>query len=309
MTIHHGDALDHCSELNEYAEVDIVVNMLPGDIGNIAMNTLNEQSYRTVDLSFSGDTPDLDDEKAKDWNTSILWDVGIAPGLSNMLLAEAYRKLGPLEKAAVRVGGNPTGPTQGWNYMAPFSPKDVIAEYTRPARVIRDSEEVTLPALSERHMINVPEHGQMEAFLTDGLRSLLSSIPAVEMSEYTIRWPGHIQKFIDEREAGTLDEDELLHHWWYNHKTPEFTWMEVRAEGRDGTEMVWRVADYGGDDGSSMARTTGMVTACCVEEWLADPEMLPPGVHAPEVLAPEVVGRIIKTMRSERVRIEGPEIG
>ena len=48
VVIHHGDALDHCSELNEYAEVDIVVNMLPGDIGNIAMNTLNEQSYRTV---------------------------------------------------------------------------------------------------------------------------------------------------------------------------------------------------------------------------------------------------------------------
>jgi len=308
ITIHHGDALDHCGELGEYGNVDMVVNMLPGEIGKIAMNTLNEGLYRTVDLSFSDTTPDLQDEKARDWGVSILWDVGIAPGLSNMLLAEAYRKLGPLEKAEVRVGGNPTGPTQGWNYMAPFSPKDVIAEYTRPARVIRDSEEVALPALSERHMIDVPEHGQMEAFLTDGLRSVLSSIPAVEMSEYTIRWPGHIQMFIDERDAGTLDEDELLRHWWYDHKTPEFTWMEVRAEGRDGTEMVWRVADYGGDDGSSMARTTGMVTACCVEEWLADPDMLPPGVHAPEVLAPEVVGRIIETMRSERVRIEGPDI-
>ena len=58
-----------------------------------------------------------------------------------------------------------------------------------------------------------------------------------------------------------------------------------------------------------MARSTGMVTVCCVEEWLADPDMLPLGVHAPETLAPEVVGRIIDTMRSERVRIEGPEIG
>ncbi len=308
ITIHHGDALDHCGELGKYGNVDMVVNMLPGEIGNIAMNTLNEGLYRTVDLSFSENTPDLYDEKARDWGVSILWDVGIAPGLSNMLLAEAYRKLGPLEKAEVRVGGNPTGPTQGWNYMAPFSPKDVIAEYTRPARVIRDSEEVTLPALSERHIIDVPEHGQMEAFLTDGLRSVLNSIPAVEMSEYTIRWPGHIQMFIDERDAGTLDEDELLRHWWYDHKTPEFTWMEVRAEGRDGTEMVWRVADYGGDDGSSMARSTGMVTVCCVEEWLADPGMLPVGVHAPETLAPEIVARIIETMRSEKVRIEGPDI-
>ena len=72
--------------------------------------------------------------------------------------------------------------------------------------------------------------------------------------------------------------------------------------------MGWRVVDHGGDDGSSMARSTGMVTACCVEEWLDDPEMLPPGVHAPEALAPEVVARIIETMSSERVSIDGPGI-
>ena len=87
------------------------------------------------------------------YGARILWDTGIAPGLSNMLLSRAYDEMGPLEKGEVRVGGNPTGPTGGWNYMAPFSPIDVIAEYTRPARVIRGSELVTLPALSERHEI------------------------------------------------------------------------------------------------------------------------------------------------------------
>ena len=89
ITIHHGDALEHCEELGEFGDVDIVVNMLPGEIGKIAMNTLNEGLYRTVDLSFSDDTPDLHDDKAKNRGVSILWDVGIAPGLSNMLLAEA----------------------------------------------------------------------------------------------------------------------------------------------------------------------------------------------------------------------------
>ena len=101
--------------------------------------------------------------------------------------------------------------------MAPFSPIDVIAEYTRPARVIREGEEVILPALSERHMVDTGEHGEMEAFLTDGLRSVLKSIPAVDMSEYTVRWPGHIQKFIDNRDSGQLDENELIGHWSYNH--------------------------------------------------------------------------------------------
>ena len=57
-------------------------------------------------------------------------------------------KFGPLEKAEVWVGGNPTGPYGEWKYMAPFSPIDVIAEYTRPARVIRQGEEVVSSCLN-----------------------------------------------------------------------------------------------------------------------------------------------------------------
>jgi hypothetical protein len=96
--------------------------------------------------------------------------------------------------------------------------------------------------------------------------------------------------------------------WAYNHKVPEFTWMEVRAESHDGTTMKWQLQDHGGDDGHSMARCTGLVTLCCIDEWLDDPGMLPPGVHAPEVLPPDVVTRILATMSNERVEVEGPII-
>ncbi|HIG34209.1 MAG TPA: hypothetical protein EYQ11_04975 [Candidatus Poseidoniales archaeon] len=287
---------------------DLVVNMLPGDIGHLSTTSLAELPWRTVDLSFSQFTPDRDDEKAKNYGASILWDTGIAPGLSNMLLSKAYKELGTLKNGEVRVGGNPTGPTSGWNYMAPFSPIDVVAEYTRPARVVRDFEQVILPALSERHEIDVPEKGKMEAFLTDGLRSVLNSIPAEDLSEYTVRWPGHIQKFIDERDSGELDVERLTSEWQYDEKTPEFTWMEVFAEGHDGTKMTWQVQDHGGDDGHSMARSTGLVTVCCVEEWLNDPDMLPPGVHPPEALSSEAVSRIISRMVKEGIEIEGPLI-
>ena len=58
-----------------------------------------------------------------------------------------------------------------------------------------------------------------------------------------------------------------------------------------------------------MARATGMVTACCVEAWLDNSEMLPPGVHAPEALSDDVIAKIVETMKADRVRIEGPEIG
>ena len=290
-------------------DLDIVVNMLPGDIGHSSTTALAELPWRTVDLSFSEFTPDRDDQKAKEYGASILWDTGIAPGLSNMLLSLAYGEMGRLKNGEVRVGGNPTRPTGGWNYMAPFSPIDVVAEYSRPARVIRESELVTLPALSERHEIEVPGKGKMEAFLTDGLRSVLDTIPAVELSEYTVRWPGHIQRFIDERESGKLDVQSLTSDWEYNEKIPEFTWMEVFAEGLDGQKMNWLVQDHGGDDGHSMARTTGLVTLCCIEEWLKQPNMLPPGVHPPEALSSDAVRRIVCRMIREGVEIVGPLVG
>ena len=308
ITAHPCDVIEEIVHFHENGPVDMVVNMLPGDIGHVATTNLAEDGYRVVDLSFSKFTPDRDDEKAREYGSTILWDVGIAPGLSNMFLAVADRRIGPLVKAEVWVGGNPTGPVGEWKYMAPFSPIDVIAEYTRPARVIREGEEVILPALSERHMVDTGEHGEMEAFLTDGLRSVLKSITAVDMSEYTVRRPGHIQKFIDNRDTGQLDENELIVLWSYDHKIPEFTWMRVKVEGRNGEILEWEVEDHGGDDGHSMARATGMVTACCVEAWLEDPHMLPVGVHAPEALGDDVIAKIVATMRADRVRIEGPEI-
>ncbi|MDP7002619.1 MAG: saccharopine dehydrogenase C-terminal domain-containing protein [Candidatus Thalassarchaeaceae archaeon] len=306
ITVHEGDAIESCMQLSSFGEFDIVANMLPGDIGEKVIEMLCQMPYKIVDLSFSRQTPDVHAKKAADSGCSILWDVGIAPGLSNMLLAEAHKQFGDLRKGVVKVGGNPTTPTGDWSYMAPFSPKDVIAEYTRPARVIRESEEVTLPALSENHVIEVPGKGEMEAFLTDGLRSVLGSIPAIELSEYTIRWPGHIQKFIDERDSGVLDDDSLAAEWQYDSNVPEFTWMEVLSEGRDGRSMTWRVQDHGSEDGHSMARCTGLVTLCCIEEWLSDPEMLPAGVHAPEVLASDVVSRIISRMSDEGIEVVGP---
>ena len=128
------------------------------------------------------------------------------------------------------------------------------------------------------------------------------------MSEFTVRWPGHIQRYIDEAENGTLDEDALVFEWAYNHKIPEFTWMEVRADSHDGTTMLWRFQDHGGDDGHSMARCTGLVTLCCIEQWLDDPDMLPPGVHAPEELSAEILDSILVTMAEELIEVEGPII-
>ena len=303
IIIHKGNVLESCKKIKKFGDFDIVVNMLPGEIGHSIMKILYSQGVNIVDLSFSEITPDALSREKGGENTTILWDVGIAPGLSNMLLSLAVEELGYLENGEIRVGGNPSEKDGVWNYVAPFSPKDVIAEYTRPARVLRKNEVVTLEALTERHIITVPGRGEMEAFLTDGLRSVLYSIPATTLSEYTVRWPGHIQKFIDERDTKKLNYEQIIKEWRYSSEMSEFTWLEVVAYDKNGEGIRWTVSDAGGSDGHSMARCTGLVTVFCIEEWLANPNMLKAGIHAPEVLENKVIESIISKLKEEDIEI------
>jgi saccharopine dehydrogenase-like NADP-dependent oxidoreductase len=275
----------------DHSRADLIVNMVPGSIGHNVLQSLHRGSHRIIDLSFSETTPD----RLPEGSSTVLWDVGIAPGLSNMLVALAQRELGTLDRVSIKVGGNPSQPDDAWSYMAPFSPHDVIAEYTRPARIVVDGLTKTVPAMSERHMIDASGR-TMEAFLTDGLRSL-TSIPAGFMGEYTVRWPGHIERY----QTTTKTPDELVEAWRFDPQRPEFTWMEVRVEAQ-GIEHIWTVEDHGKDGDSSMARTTGLVTTACAVAW-AKHELFIEGIHPPEDLPSEVIHSVIESMRQEGVTI------
>ena len=208
-----------------------------------------------------------------------------------------------MEEVTIHVGGNPTHPDQDWSYMAPFSPSDVIEEYTRPARIIRDGEVVTVPALTERHSIDVEGTSGMDAFLTDGLRSVLSTISASNMKEYTVRWPGHIDKWLDSK--GVLGEEDLLETWKYDALREEFTWLEVVAQSSE-KQMRWVVQDSGRDGNGSMARTTGLVTAACTLLFLDAGPLegcgLLPGVHPPEAMSENAIDSVIKMLTQHDVQ-------
>ena len=276
----------------DHSSADLIVNMVPGSIGHDVLRVLHEQGHNIVDLSFSETTPD----QLPAGQGVVLWDVGIAPGLSNMLVALAQRELGRLDKVSIKVGGNPAQPDDGWSYMAPFSPHDVIAEYTRPARIVRDGTVTVVPAMDELHTVDA--NGRtMEAFLTDGLRSLIN-LPADSMGEYTVRWPGHIQRY----QRTTLSPDELVDAWAFDPQRPEFTWMEVRVEAGEKTR-VWTVEDSGKDGDSSMARTTGLVTFACVKAW-SERTLFDRGVHPPEDLPDDVIHDVIEVLKNEGVTVD-----
>ncbi len=292
-----ADAFTHARK-NDLSQFDLVLNLLPGRVGGMFREFLIDCGTRVVDIAFSDDIPEQWGLYAVDSGTCFVHDVGIAPGLSNMLLKKAQAELGPLKSASIKVGGNPTEPDEGWSYMAPFSPTDVIEEYTRPARVIQGGEIVTLEVLSQRHIIEVEGHGTMEAFLTDGLRSLLTSdaVEGIEtLEEYTVRWPGHIDKFIGLRNAEEIDEDSLLEDWKFDHGRGDFTWMEVAVEADSGARARWvyDLVRSDGDGWQTMTKSTGFVTLFIALALLDDSIHVEEGVHAPEDLPGELHEQVI----------------
>jgi saccharopine dehydrogenase-like NADP-dependent oxidoreductase len=201
------------------------------------------------------------------------------------------------------VGGIPAAPTPPWEYKAPFSPIDVIAEYTRPARFRRGGEDVTMPALSEVEEVEFPEVGRLEAFNTDGLRTLLATSRAPELVEKTMRWPGHADRVRLLRETGFFSESEvetssgavvplelsaklLFDAWRYEPGEADLTVMRVVVEGEDGEGAVrhtYRLLDRHDPetDVSSMARTTGY-TATALARFVLSGRYREPGISPPE---------------------------
>lgn len=302
ITVMQGDAL---AQIESLEPNQIVINMLPGRIGDAVRPELLRGGHQIVDLAFTAEDPHRHHDLAIAHGSVLLWDVGIAPGISNMLVKQASDTFGTLDRVSIKVGGNPAEVDNGWSYMAPFSPSDVIEEYTRPARIKVDGVVVEVPALEERHTIEVDGYGTMEAFLTDGLRSVLDTIPCSTMKEYTVRWPGHIDKWLTEGQ--TMSEEDLLAAWSYDKNRSEFTWLEVIAEaGEQRARTVVHDAGMNGD--GSMARTTGLVTAACamlfIDQGPGEGCGLHHGIHPPEGLSPEAISHIMGYMQGEGVRFE-----
>jgi lysine 6-dehydrogenase len=162
----------------------------------------------------------------------------------------------------------------------------VLEEYVRPARYIAHGVQRTMPALSEPELIDLPGAGTLEAFNTDGLRTLLATGGAPFMIEKTLRYPGHIDKIRVLRESGFFSTAEvkvgdvavrpleltsrlLFPVWKLQPGEEDFTVMRVTVEGLRGGRAIRTRYDlldrFDRTTGtSSMARTTGYTCTAVV---------------------------------------------
>ncbi len=287
------------------AGADLVVGAVPGHMGLATARAVLEAGRPLVDISFFPEDAFELDEAARAAGVPALVDCGVAPGLSNLVLGHLEATLERVDSFRCLVGGLPVERRWPWEYKAPFSPGDVIEEYTRPARLRVAGREVVLPALSDVEPIDVPGVGTLEAFNTDGLRTLLRTSSVPDLAEKTLRYPGHAERMRVLREAGffgteplaiegtevsprSLTERLLFDQWRLEDGEPELTVMQMVATGVDDGRPVrhtYTLLDRTDPDTgtSSMARTTGY-TCTAMVALVASGAWAEPGVTPPEVL-------------------------
>src|SRR6185295_10181050 len=188
---------------------DLVVTDVPGFMGYKTLEAVINTGKNVVDISFFPEDVLQLNKLAKEKNVTVITDCGVAPGFSNFILGRCNEEI-KVTSFECYVGGLPIEKKPPFQYKAPFSPVDVIQEYIRPARLVENSTIVTRPALSERELIHFDEVGELEAFNTDGLRSLIYTMSHIpEMKEKTLRYPGHIDLIVALKQAGFFDTNPL----------------------------------------------------------------------------------------------------
>ncbi|RLE52270.1 MAG: saccharopine dehydrogenase [Candidatus Methanomethylicota archaeon] len=298
------DVTDKSMLLKTMKNFDCIAGALPHRLTVHADRTAIEAGVDMVDLAFEPEQLELDD-MAKKAGVTLIPGCGVAPGLSNMLVAYGASKMDVVEEVCIRVGGIPFNPTPPLDYKIVFSVESVIAEYCRPVRIVKDGQLIRVPALSGIEKFTLPELGELECFYTDGLSTLINTMKGVKsMCEKTIRWPGHAEKVKVLRDLGFFDADpieiggvkispRLLSAKLMNEKLrmeegdKDITVLLVDVVGNKGNLRVhcnYKMIDYYDDVEklTSMGRTTGF-TCTIMMRMVLKGEVKGPGVIPPEL--------------------------
>ncbi|MDR3612021.1 MAG: saccharopine dehydrogenase C-terminal domain-containing protein [Candidatus Obscuribacterales bacterium] len=306
------DVLQEKQVKTAVAGCDSAVLAVPSEISHEALSNLIKTGIATVDVSFTPEPPLSLHQAAVANGACCVVDCGVAPGLSHILAASAYAELGGLDFVRILVGGMPQKPTKGFHHAIYFNPHDLVSEYIRPARARKNGADIQPNPMDYPFDEYVDaELGALQLFLSDGLRTLLTSFPDVpDMAELTIRWTGHLQtmKLLDEigcfKDAATTKAlGNLFGKQYPAEEFPDVLLMVVEA-GKGKEKRSWRLIDRKVGEQSAMSRTTGYTTAA-VAMLLAKKVFTEPGVHPPEHLGknPDIAKMVIADLLERGVTV------
>lgn len=221
------------------------------------------------------------DGEARERGVTAVPDMGLAPGIVNVLAAEGVRRLDDPEAVRMYVGGLPRDPEPPLDYQVVYSLKGVLDYYTTPSWVVRDGERRQVEALSEVEQMEFEGLGTLEAFHTAGGASVLPwrLEGKVRRLEYkTLRYPGHAGIMRAIRDLGLLDTEPVevegrqvsprgvflacAQPRLERSDEPDLVVLRVVAAGRRGgrpAELTWNLLDLKDEETgiTAMMRCTG----------------------------------------------------
>jgi len=300
------DVTDKDQLQNVIKQYDLVVCAVPGFLGYETLKAIIEAEKNVIDISFfSENSLDLD-ALAKEKNVTAIVDCGVAPGMDNIILGYHNEKM-KVTHFECLVGGLPKIKKWPFCYKAPFSPIDVIEEYTRPARFVEHGEIITREPLTDCEYIDFDKVGTLESFNSDGLRSIIFTMQHIpNMKEKTLRYPGHVEYIKVLKDSGFFNTDEidvggnsvspldftskiLFNEWMLGETEEELTVMRVTVKGENENgeteEIGYNLHDEycNKTQTSSMARTTGY-TATAAANLFLDGLFSEKGIFPPELV-------------------------
>lgn len=277
---------------------DLALSALPARLGRIAHLGAVKSKTNMVDVSYSEDSP-LELQKAcRKAGVTIIPDAGIAPGTSNLMAGRLYRSFDKAETIKIYVGGMPEKNLPPLGYSITWSPEDLVSEYERKAKIRKNFRPLTVEPLTGVEEMKFRGFETLEAFYTDGLRTLSDTLKNVRnLEEKTMRYKGHIEKIKFLFDMGYFENNvgktnprevslELLKRIKYKN-VRDVLLMRVTGEGfvngkKRRTE--YEIIDFADKKHSAMERTTGYSLAA-FSWWL----LLNPQTNG-GVLTPEEIG-------------------
>jgi lysine 6-dehydrogenase len=285
------------------SEHDLVVCAVPGHMGFATLESVIRAGKNVVDISFFPEDAFALDALARENEVTAVVDCGVAPGLCNILAGHMTSLLDRTDRYLCYVGGLPITRLWPYEYKAVFSPADVLEEYTRPVHLVEHGQVVVRPALSEVELRDLPHVGTLEAFNTDGLRSLIRTMDIPHMQEKTLRYPGHAALMRVFRDSGFFGTDPiqvggqairpidltsalLFEQWTMEKGEEDLTVMQIILEGeKSGQRCTYTYDLFDRYDletqTTSMARTTGY-TCAIVARQVASGRFARKGICPPE---------------------------
>ena len=283
---------------------DVVLSAVPGFLGYKTLEKIIINKKNVVDISFFPENALELNQLARANNVTAIVDCGVAPGMGNVILGY-HNETHKLESFNCLVGGLPKQKKWPFCYKAPFSPVDVIEEYTRPARYVENGNIVVRPPLTDCELIEFEKIGTLEAFNSDGLRSIILTMPHIKnMKEKTLRYPGHVEYIRVLKESGFFSDQiindlnisvldftskVLFKEWKLDPLEEEFTVMRITLEGYNENgnkeKIIYNLFDEFSQKTkiSSMARTTGYTATAAINLFL-DGVFEEKGVFPPELI-------------------------